>query len=69
MDTTQTTPERIRSLRRAHNLSREALAVKAGVSGTVVMRAEQGKRVGVGSLVRMLAVLDPDARVTDLADH
>lgn len=61
--------QRIREMRVAHSLSREALAVKAGVSGTTVMRAEQGRRVGTGSLAAMLAVLDPDARVGELLNR
>lgn len=64
---THTQGGRIRALRTAQNLSREALAVKAGVSGTTVMRAEQGRRVGAGSILAMLAILDPEARVADLA--
>lgn len=58
--------ERLRQMRLAKNLTREALAVQAGVSGSTVMKAEQGHRVGYGSLIRMLAILDPEARVTDL---
>lgn len=61
--------QRIREMRTAHQLSREALAVKAGVSGTTVMRAEQGRRVGTGSLAAMLAVLDPDVRVGELLNR
>lgn len=61
--------QRIRQLRNAQNMSREALAVMAGVSGTTVMRAEQGRRVGAGSLIAMFAVLDPEARIADLANH
>jgi hypothetical protein len=50
-------------------MSREALAVRSGVSGTTVMRAEQGRRIGTGSLVAMLSVLDPDATVAELANY
>lgn len=64
---THITAERIRALRLAKNMSRDQLAVAAGVSGTVVMRAEQSRKVGMGSIVAMLAVLDPEARVADLA--
>lgn len=66
---TPTPGQRIREMRTAQKLSREALAVKANVSGTTVMRAEQGRRVGTGSLVAMFAVLNPDARVTELLHH
>lgn len=66
---TLTPGRRIRAMRLAQNMSREALAVKAGVSGTTVMRAEQGRRVGTGSLVAMFAVLDPNATVAELANH
>lgn len=58
---------RIREMRRAANLSREALAVRAGISGSTVMRAEQGKGVGLESLAAILAVLDPEARIADYA--
>lgn len=61
--------ERIRQMRLAANMSRDVLAVRAGISGTTVMRAEQGRRVGPGAIVAMLAVLDPDARVADIANH
>lgn len=33
------------------------------------MRAEQGRRVGTGSVVAMFAVLAPDMRVAELANH
>lgn len=64
---THTRGDRIREMRRAANLSREALAVRAGVSGSTVMRAEQGKGIGLTSLARILRVLDPDARIVDYA--
>lgn len=65
---THTQGGRIRALRTAQHMSREALAVRAGVSGTTVMRAEQGRRVGAGSILAMLAILDPEARVADLTN-
>jgi transcriptional regulator with XRE-family HTH domain len=69
MNTIPEPGQRIRQMRVDQNLSREALAIQAGVSGTTVMRAEQGRRVGTGSLVAMFAVLDPDVRVGELANH
>jgi transcriptional regulator with XRE-family HTH domain len=65
---TLTTGQRIRQMRTAKKISREELAVQAGVSGTTVMRAEQGRRVGTGSVVAMFLVLAPDMRVSELAN-
>lgn len=59
---------RIRALRHERMMTRERLAVSAGVSVTTINRVEQGKRIGLKSLAAIIAVLDPDARITDYAD-
>lgn len=64
---TLTTGQRLRQMRLDRNMTREALAVQAGVSASSVMRAEQDRGVGIRALSAMLAVLDPDARFADYA--
>jgi transcriptional regulator with XRE-family HTH domain len=59
---------RIREMRRARNMTREQLAVTAGVSVTTINRVEQGTRIGLKSLAAILAVIDPEARITDYAE-
>lgn len=49
-------------------MTREQLAVSAGVSVTTINRVEQGTRIGLTSLAAILAVIDPEARITDYAE-
>lgn len=60
--------QRIKGIRRERGMTREQLAVSAGVSVTTINRVEQGTRIGLTSLAAILAVIDPEARITDYAE-
>lgn len=55
MDHEQGIGQTLKSLRVAAGLSREQLAVKAGVSGSTIIRAELGKNIPYAVSLRRIA--------------
>ena len=66
MDTYTTHAQRIKHMRFERDISRAELAVMAGIGVGTIVKVEQEIHVGLGSLVRIYAVLRPDTTVAEL---